>query len=298
MDKMPSDSQPPRPWTKRLKRATGGAFGAGLVLIVLPSVALVCGLKQFAESPSVGLPVLAIFGIMILFGALALISTLFARLGLSSLNDALALPPGSIRAAIALALIVLFALIAVMLYESLEKTYKIENLGEADKLALLKEPANRVTAVIARDCAALEREAQQSQQLDAARARPSGNVHVPLNCTPNELRYTVHLRVAPGVESTDLAKQLLILIGTLMTSVTSFYFASRAAEATTKTALSALANPASSKDGNLPDAATDTPDSVNEADAPGDTHVDGCNVPIESATADADLPPARGGVAP
>lgn len=287
MDEVPIDSPAPRPWPKRLKRATGGAFGAGLVLIVLPSVALMAGLGRIAENPSVGLPVLAIFGIMILFGALALISTLFNRLGLSSTGEALALPPGSIRAAIALALIVLFALISVMLYESMEKTYAIDNLKEADKAALLKEPTNRVTAVIARDCATL--------------ASLPGHAEPPANCAPGEFRYTVYLRVAPGVESTDLAKQLLILIGTLMTSVTSFYFASKAAEVHTKTALGALIGQRGASQGTeAPDPAAGTPaaQATDDPAAAHDAQADGCNVSIENPTDDADLPPARGGVAP
>ena len=116
----------------RMKNATGGAFGAGLALVVLPSAALIMFVATLEKHSMVGLPILAIFGIMILFGALALISTVFARLDLSAPAEALALPPGSIRAAIALALIVLFALISVMLYQSLSQPYVIEHFPALD----------------------------------------------------------------------------------------------------------------------------------------------------------------------
>ena len=137
-----------RPGRKILKEATSGAFGAGLVLIVLPCAALYFGIKDISAEPIVGLPILAVFGIMILFGALALISTLFARLYLSDASQALALPEGSIRAAIALALIVLFAIISIMLYQSMSKPYEITDLEEAQKDALLKDPTNHVLAIV------------------------------------------------------------------------------------------------------------------------------------------------------
>src|SRR5262249_19221235 len=98
----------------RVWESLGGAIGAGLVLVVLPCVAIRAGAGRMGGIPLVGLPILAIFGIMILFGALALVATLFARLNLSDPRQALGLPKGSIRAAIALALVVLFAIIAIM----------------------------------------------------------------------------------------------------------------------------------------------------------------------------------------
>jgi hypothetical protein len=187
--------------SKKLKKATGGAVGAGLVLVVLPCIGLVAGMHEISRIPAVGLPILAIFGIMILFGALALTSTLFARLSLADPAEALALPPGSIRAAIALALIVLFAIIAIMLYQSVSEPYRITGLTEADKTIVLRDLANRVIAVRPEPC-------------------PGGVT----GCVPH---FEVHVVQPRGQESTDLAKQLLILVGTLMTSVTSFYFAAR-----------------------------------------------------------------------
>jgi len=291
---------------QRAKDTTSGAFGAGLVLVVLPSLALVFGARQFDKHPVVGLPILAIFGIMILFGALALISTLFARLQLEDRAEALALPPGSVRAAIALALIVLFALISVMLYQTLENTYKIEGLSEAEKVALVKEPANRVTAVIPRPCPpgsppAVAHPAASASASGALSAPATAAIASPV-CTAGQFIYTVHLRQAPSSESTDLAKQLLILIGTLMTSVTSFYFASRAAEATTKTAFAAVAgttDPSSTTHattGALTKPIGSGAD-PSGASTPGEDHVDGCDAVIDDPTPDEDLPPARGGVA-
>jgi hypothetical protein len=243
----------------------------------MPSIALVLGIKSLEKHSAVGLPIVAIFGIMILFGALSLISTVFARLDLSCKSEALALPPGSIRAAIALSLIVLFALISVMLYQSLSSPYEVSHLSLAQKNAMVQEPSNRVLGVLAESC---------------------GGAGEPA-CTPETMMYTVHLRQSPGAESTDLAKQLLILVGTLMTSVTSFYFASRTAEAAVKATRKTLAPDATAKDpiAKTPEAAL--PPEANASTGPDDheDHVDGCDAAIENVTDDADLPPATGGVA-
>lgn len=178
------------------KATTGG----GVILVFLPSCAVFFGQDMLAKNYIVGLPTLAILGIMILFGALSLISTIFEQLGLANKDEALALPPGSIRAAISLSLIVLFALISIMLYQSVADPYEIPNLTIEQKNMMLSEPINRIMAVIPQKC-----------------PQPS--------CLQS--LYTVHLVQPQNKDSTDLAKQLLILIGTLMTSVTSFYFGAR-----------------------------------------------------------------------
>ena len=117
--------------------------GAGIVLVLLPGLALFFGSHFLSKEASTGLPTVAIFGILILLGALALLATMFARLNLHCRDEALALPPGSIRAVIALALIVLFALMSVMLFNSLCSTKRtIEHLSESAKKALVSEPAN------------------------------------------------------------------------------------------------------------------------------------------------------------
>jgi len=264
--------------------ALSGAVGAGLVLVVLPSLALL-GLGVMPQaialcmSSTIVLATAAIFGIMILLGALSLVSTLFARLDLADRREPLGLPAGSIRAFIALALVVLFALISVMLYESMGETYRIDDLTDAERQALVKDAgANHVTAIVAHPCVA----------------------SAPPTCVPLS---TVYVRQPAAAESTDLAKQLLILIGTLMTSVTSFYFASRSSEATTRTAMTALASHL---------AGTAAPDDTTPAPPPpapaaraapahaedgAEGHPDGCDVAIDKPTPDEELPPSTGGVA-
>jgi hypothetical protein len=252
---------------------TGGAVGAGLVLVLLPCLALYFGVDRISSHPVVGLPILAVFGIMVLLGSLAITAALFARLKLSNKDQALALPEGSVRAAIALSLIVLFAIISIMLYQSNSEPYKIDGLTEEEKKGVLQDLKTQVIAVAPNGCAA----------------------STPPPCSAADKRYAVHVRVQPGQESTDIAKQLLTLIGTLMTAVTSFYFASRAAEPSArKTAADTPPKPDKKDEADDGSSGTSDPDHGVSAE---DTHADGCDVPIVDATRDDELPAAKGGVA-
>jgi hypothetical protein len=105
-----------------------------------------------ADGPEVVLPLLAIGGVLSLLIVLALMSVFFETLGLANKEQALALPEGSVRAVIALSLIVLFAILSIYLYASLR----------------------------------------------------AAGPHTPV--------------------SDDFAKQLLVMMGTLVTAVASFYF--------------------------------------------------------------------------
>lgn len=300
-------------------RFTDGAVGAGLVLVVLPSIALFLGVVYLKGHLAVALPVLAIFGIMILFGSMSLTSTLFARLNLSNRNEALALPTGSIRAAIALSLIVLFAIIAIMLFQSLAEPYRITGLTQDEQAAITKDPRNRVLAVRVAACAT---------SAAGAASAPRDAASSPALC------YDVHLVQSAGQEAIDIAKQLLILVGTLMTSVTSYYFASRTAQSSSPTDIrpnqpNIPTQNGTPDDGKSPPGTADTdvtppivaPTTVAQplstlqtaanpvtpqaskarqamaVDAPEDHDIlEGCGLPITDPTTDADLPPAKGGV--
>lgn len=256
---------------KRAKESTGGAFGAGLVLVVLPSIALIAGQRIFSEKPMLGLPAMAILGIMILFGSLSLISTVFARLELANQAEALALPSGSIRAAIALSLIVLFAIISIMLYQSVAEPYPIKGLSQDQMEKFLSDPRNRVFAIVNEDC--------------------------PAPCAPASQRYTVHVMRPQGQESTDLAKQLLILVGTLMASVTSFYFGSRTASENISSNPNGQENKITKeavKKGNE----NENLGQKNSTEPQGQMSSDdkACCVGTENPTDDKDLPAATGGV--
>lgn len=246
-----------------------GGLGVGLALVVVPAAMLMLGLafRWFDNMRLVGLPLLAIFGIIILFGTLALVAMLYQSLNLTDPSEALALPSGSIRAAIALALIVLFAIIAIMLFQSmLGSSYLLQGMNKVQRDEMVAKMPQRVIESVPAACAA---------------SVPSGG-----SCADADQRFDLRMQGAePATGASDLAKQLLVLVGTLMTSVTSFYFATRGmAEAAGKDKADA---------GKAKNAPAPAPPPPSDAEA----HVDGCDVPITDTTADAELPPARGGVA-
>jgi hypothetical protein len=304
---------PVRTLSAGIKSVTGDAFGLGIALVVLPSVALYFGVERFAPSATISLPLTAIFGIMILFGALALVGTLYARLNLADPRQALGLPAGSMRAFMALSLIVLFAIISIMVYRSMMEPFRVSGLTLAEREALVLKVGDRVMGIVEEGC------------IPRAAMAASGAVVSGAPCADTDRRFTLVMRPPPDPASTDLAKQLLILVGTLMTSVTSFYFAARGAAPATAPPPAPAPAPSPASDAQpapssvagpvptppLVDPATDplpntagstarsaaTPDSRPEP-VDAEAHADGCNVDITQATRDEDLPPARGGVAP
>lgn len=262
------DAPAPRNWLSRVFGS--GGLGVGLALVVVPAAMMMLGLAYhwFDGMRLVGLPMLAIFGIIMLFGTLALVAMLFQSLGLTNRDEALALPQGSVRAAIAMSLIVLFAIIAIMLFQSmLGASYLLQGLTKAQRDAMVEKAPDRVVEALPAPCATKV---------------PEGGT-----CADADQRFDLRMQGAePPRGASDLAKQLLVLVGTLMTSVTSFYFATRGqAELVRNDKQAPTANEA-------PPAPPDKP--LDDAEA----HVDGCDVAITEPTADADLPPARGGVAP
>ena len=65
------------------------------------------------------LPVLMIFGVIDLFVVLTIAGKTFSKTSLSCRDEALGLPSGSIRALIALSLIIIFAIMAIFMYNQL-----------------------------------------------------------------------------------------------------------------------------------------------------------------------------------
>jgi hypothetical protein len=174
---------------------------AGLTIIAA-SFLLVCALLGLAAvlgnvQSVLGLPVLAIAGAVLLLGVLSLISLSFSLFDLSDRTQALALPQGSVRAVVALLLIVLFAILAIFLYTSLAggSVTVIPDLSAPARDALREKLGDDVLAVTGPDGRSL---------------------------------YTAYVRLMPSPAAQDLAKQLIVLVGTLVTSIASFYFGARA----------------------------------------------------------------------
>jgi hypothetical protein len=133
-----------------------------IIIIIICLAAITIALVTVAErfhtlklETHIQLPLLAFFGVVALITILSCVAIGFSAVDLSDRSQALGLPNGSIRAVIALSLILLFGIVAVFLYATL-----------------------------------LETDVPSAQ---------------------------------------DFAKQLLVLLGTLITSIASFYFGTQAA---------------------------------------------------------------------
>jgi hypothetical protein len=191
--------------------------GIWFVLVIIVAAGVVIWLlgsglsnKIFAQQPEViKLPILMIAGVVALLFSLAVASIAFAGLNLSDKTQALALPEGSVRAVIALCLLVLFAIITIFLFGS------------------LSEPAVGLRAIDGLTDPQKEEFLNKNQNL--------GSVVVIPYTIGNQKLYTIEYREKSDEDAKarqrakeDFAKQLLVLVGTLVTAVSSFYFGTRA----------------------------------------------------------------------
>jgi hypothetical protein len=125
-----------------------GPLLIGLVVLAL-LVGLGISLEQLLKmggthlDPTiVSLPLIAIGGVIVLMLVLCLVALAFSILGLADKDQAMGLPEGSIRAVIALSLIVLFAILSVFLYQSLitgGSINTVDNLSETARAEFLRD---------------------------------------------------------------------------------------------------------------------------------------------------------------
>jgi hypothetical protein len=154
-----------------------------------------------ANAPEITLPILLIFGVVALLDVLALISVIFSMLDLDDRDEPLGLPRGTIRAVIALSLILIFIITALFVVARLQAgggTVVIPGLTATQMVPF-------------------------SSRIISATVISGTNVANPL--------YNVQLQNDLNAPTVDLAKQLMTLVGTLMVTVVGFYFGSRSASA-------------------------------------------------------------------
>ncbi|CAN7715485.1 hypothetical protein LJR220_007076 [Bradyrhizobium sp. LjRoot220] len=180
-------------------RRYSGAILTGLAALVVVGALyvvflLLMKLVNTSEVANGTLPLLAIGGVVVLILLLTAVAMVFSILNLTNKDQAMGLPEGSIRAVIALSLIVLFAILSVFLFQNIStggSKNTIAEMSGTDRTEFIRSHAN------ARDI-----------QSTPTTGKPGF--------------YDVTYRSA-NVASEDFAKQLLVLLGTLMTAITSFY---------------------------------------------------------------------------
>lgn len=168
-----------------------GILGAITLLVVWLA-------ERNKTGPEVALSLQFVAAAVLLILVICVLSIIFRLLGLDDRSRAMGLPEGSIRAIIALLLIVLFFLAAVFLFESTQ-----ERPDAGVRRTLQSITADRLAGI-------------STDQILSLQSRTEGDTTV----------YDVDLAQAPTntPESKDIAKQLITVVATLVTAVAAFYF--------------------------------------------------------------------------
>ena len=157
-----------------------------------------------------------IVGVIVLMVTLALVAVSFSLLNLTDKSQALALPEGSVRAVIALMLLIVFAIVSIFLSHQCVELGKPEDRRQADRDRSRRAAQachDRLHAAAVRRADRANAQAAAGQQQGGAQAAAQ--------------TYTVaHYRDLSSPAGDDIAKQLIVLLGTLVTAVASFYFGS------------------------------------------------------------------------
>lgn len=193
----------------RSSSVAAGIVGTSIVVVgILLGVAAAVASNASLSEP-VRLPLLVMIGLVALLGVLAAMAIAFKTMHLANQTQALGLPEGTIRAVIALSLILIFAVITVYLFSELSDPCCETDKG---KPAARSAPVSTSTVV----------------------TTTAGSTTTMVTTTdPNKPIPVSDEEKARAAAAQDFAKQLLIMLGTLITSITSFYFGSRTAETPT-----------------------------------------------------------------
>lgn len=187
------------------QRATGITVAVGLITVVF-FFSLLLSLK---DSVQLSNPIWFIGMLVILAASLALIAMVFRWLGLAAPAEAFGLPAGSVRTLLATGVMVLFAV------------FGLQTL--AVNTGLAEQPMG--SAAFAGNAAELQAEVERYRKLGLAAVVESVD--------EKGAKLRLHrLPATKSAEVVDIEKQIITALITLVTSVVSFYFGSRTAEAT------------------------------------------------------------------
>lgn len=175
---------------------------AAVVLLIVACLGVAISLYSGNRPLELTLPLLIISGVMMLLVTLALTAFVFSGVELTDKSQALGLPEGSVRSVIALSLVLLFAILAVYLYSSMSSRGRI-----LEAKGLTQEASTQ-----------LKQNLLPGQFVFEQQVADNGKTTV-----------SVYYRETANPASDDFAKQLLVMIGTLVTAVSSFYFGSKTA---------------------------------------------------------------------
>ena len=205
---------------------------------------------------AIGLPVLAVSSVILMLGAMSIVSITFAIFGIDDRTQAFGLPDGSIRAVIALSLVVLFGILSVYLYDSMATGHVYRLPADQAAILVSNAPPGQIitdvadptpSALSAVACPAVSNGGSCTAAASAASSNaPGGGPY-----------HTIFARGPADSASNDFAKQVLTVLGTLVTAIASFYFGSSAVASATSNAAGSGPSP--------------RPQSVSPSKAPSDS---------------------------
>ena len=155
--------------------------------------------------PEIALTILLLASLVALLAALWTGVAIFGALNLANRDHSLGLPPGSVRAVIALSLILIFAITSVFLFRQLQAP-----------------PTSKLSGITQEQLADIPGEEIISSEPSEA----------------GENLFDVERRLRNDA-AVDFAKQMLTTISTLVVAVSGFYFGTKAVETGSRTAIGA-----------------------------------------------------------
>lgn len=191
---------------------TGILVAIGLLILVF-GFAILLAVPGFVPRSN---PVWFI-GMLIIFGAsMGLMAVVFSWLGLQAPGEAFGLPSGSIRTLLAVGVMVLFA---------------VFGLAAISPDASSQRPSEQplpTTAIVTGDEKAVKAEIERYKALNIAA--------VPASASASGAELTLYrMESFKSQDATDMQKQIITALVTLVTSIVSFYFGSRTVEAARNT---------------------------------------------------------------
>jgi hypothetical protein len=169
--------------------------GAGLLIYWIPLKA--------TPDPEIMMGILVIFSIATLMTVLFILAAGFTSMSLADPKQALGLPEGSIRAMIALVLIMVFIIFGIFLFRKVGQPDKSYLGREIDKVDVI--PDGTKTSFLFEKIRKVDKENSKGEVTD-------------------ENNYYVYAVAETSEEGKRLAQQLIAKVGTLVVAIASFYF--------------------------------------------------------------------------
>jgi hypothetical protein len=194
-------------------------------------VASIILLQKVNQSlPELVLPMLLIGGVVALLLTLAIVAVVYSRYRLSDPGAALALPEGSVRAVIALSLILIFAILALFLYSTLRSGTVHTSVGlTQEEIDALPAEVKAQVVEIKPHAAAPATPSPEATVEPGTTPSPGTTPGPATTPSPNGQTFDVVISAPPSEASQDFATQVLTTVSTLVVALSAFYFGAKTA---------------------------------------------------------------------